>query len=88
MPQTTIIRLRRNLNGQVFGELTVLPSNCIWAQRHTQDRNKRTNRVITFRGASRTITDWARTLGVCPKTLAFRLRRWTLEKALTTPAAR
>lgn len=66
------------------------PGNCRWATRHEQSRNKRTNRLITFRGETLCLTDWANRIGVAPPTLKARLGAlgWPLEKALTRPSAR
>lgn len=61
------------------------PSNCQWADRKTQARNKSTNRVIEFRGERRCLQDWAETLSMDQASLAERLHRWGTEKALTTP---
>lgn len=60
--------------------------NCRWASRQEQQRNRRTNRVIEFRGEAKILVDWASALGITPHTLIARLRTWPLEKALTTPA--
>jgi hypothetical protein len=62
------------------------PSNCIWAVRRTQDRNKRTNHLITFRGETMILADWAARTGILYETIRHRLAvGWSVEKALTTP---
>jgi hypothetical protein len=59
------------------------PENCCWANRKAQDNNKRTNRLITFNGETRTIKQWADYLGLKYSTLIYRLKyNWPLEKAL------
>ncbi len=61
-------------------------SNCIWASRGVQNRNKRNNRILTFNGKSQTMKDWANEYGLLFNTLYFRvLRGWPMEKALTPP---
>lgn len=61
------------------------PANCVWATMEEQARNRRTNRVITFNGVTKVLTDWAASLGIGQASLAERLEKWTLERALTTP---
>ena len=61
-------------------------ANCKWATRAEQQRNRRANRLLTFNGETRCVTDWAITLGVNYKTLEHRIRKgWTVERALTSP---
>lgn len=60
------------------------PSNCRWASREVQSRNRRNNNWIEFNGKRQLVGDWARELGVPVQRLKNRLHRgWTLEKALT-----
>lgn len=62
------------------------PSNCRWATRKEQQRNRRTNHIIEFNGESKNITDWSNDLGIKLTTLIGRLDRgWSIEKTLTTP---
>lgn len=63
------------------------PNNCRWVSNSEQQHNKRTNRMITFHGETKTLTQWAREKGLSVKSLETRLGRcrWDLEKALTTP---
>jgi hypothetical protein len=49
------------------------PDNCRWADKHTQDNNKRTSVRITFDGQTLTLTEWGRRLGVSANTIK---RRW------------
>lgn len=63
------------------------PSNCRWISNQLQQYNKRNNRNITFNGKTQTLNQWAKELGIIPKTLQGRLDKsgWSVEKALTTP---
>ena len=61
------------------------PLNCIWADRTTQARNKRSNRIIEFNGVSKCLIEWANDLGIDQSSLRERLNLWTLEESLTTP---
>lgn len=60
------------------------PSNCRWATRLEQQRNKRNNNRVEWRGENLTITEWAERLGIKPNTLIYRLRRgWPIDRAMT-----
>lgn len=62
------------------------PGNVKWATRIEQNNNTRRNRDITWRGQTKTLTQWSRDLGIHESTLSKRLLRsgWTVERALTT----
>jgi hypothetical protein len=62
------------------------PGNVRWATLDVQNRNKRTNVMLEFRGRTQCLTDWAAELGIAFNTLAGRLERnWPVEKAFTMP---
>lgn len=58
--------------------------NCRWADNKTQSRNKRNNRFIEFNGMNMCVTDWARHLGIHNSSLWERLKKWPIEKSLST----
>jgi len=63
------------------------PSNCRWATAREQARNMRSNRLITARGRTMVLKDWAIELGLSSTTILDRIKRgWTEEEAVTTPA--
>jgi len=61
------------------------PGNCRWADRHTQNRNKSSNRFIVHGGSKMCLTDWARSLSMDQASLAERIEKWGVTRALTTP---
>ena len=63
------------------------PSNCQWATRKEQNNNKRNNHLITYKGKTQTIAQWANEKGLSYKVLYTRLidYKWAIDKALTTP---
>ena len=63
------------------------PSNCRWATRTQQQRNREANRRLTHDGETATLAEWAERLGISTATLYSRVGRlgWSVEKALTTP---
>lgn len=64
------------------------PVNCRWLENSEQNYNKRSNRLITFRGETLTETEWRKRLGFGVGLIRQRLAKgWTVEKALTTPSA-
>lgn len=61
-------------------------ANCKWATRIEQGSNKRNNRWIEFRGETKTLAQWSRSIGIGTANLNWRLRvGWPLERALTEP---
>jgi len=63
------------------------PSNCRWTTRKEQSYNRRTNRLITYKGETHCLLTWAKKTGVGWSTLRRRICEldWSIEKALTTP---
>lgn len=62
------------------------PKNCVWADRKTQNSNRRNNRYIEARGSSRTLTEWSRIAGVSHATIIARLGAgWPESIAATAP---
>lgn len=63
------------------------PGNCRWATDVEQQRNRSSNRLVTYSDRTQTVTDWARESGMSPSTLHTRLRRgWEFGRAISTPA--
>jgi hypothetical protein len=64
------------------------PDNCCWATKSAQQRNRRANRYLELDGRRMILVDWAAELDITPHALIGRLNRgWTMQAALTTPAA-
>lgn len=63
------------------------PDNCRWATRKEQDENRRCNHLITYKGETKTLNQWAEQFHIPYGTLHQRLTRygWSIEKALETP---
>lgn len=60
--------------------------NCKWSGSKEQQRNKRNNRLITYKDQTRPLTEWAELLNIVPTSLAGRLERgWTIEATFETP---
>lgn len=61
-------------------------ANCRWADRVTQNSNKRNSAFLTVNGETKTISAWARVIGSSRGTVLSRIDRgWTIEAAATTP---
>ena len=58
-------------------------ANCRWATQLQQMRNNRRNRVLTFKGESHCMSEWAEILGLSYGGLKWRLRHWSVEDALS-----
>lgn len=62
------------------------PGNCRWSTQREQCRNIARNRLITFRGETRCVSEWAEVLGLNVSSINYRLSAgWTDERALTEP---
>ena len=61
------------------------PSNCKWIPRNEQANNTRSNILLTFKGKTQNVAQWAKELGFKSGVIGKRLKlNWSVEKALTT----
>lgn len=59
-------------------------SNCRWATWKEQSNNRSNVKLYEWRGESRSVTDWARVVGIERLTIRHRLKAgWSIERALT-----
>jgi hypothetical protein len=49
------------------------PSNCKWIQRSEQGKNTSRNRILTYKGESKILSEWVKELGVNRKFFDYRL---------------
>lgn len=65
------------------------PGNCRWATGKEQARNTRENVVVSYKGQSRPISEWAEILGMDYHTLYCRLQihGWEVVRAMEEPVA-
>ena len=63
------------------------PNNCRWATMAEQNLNKRNSHLITYKGITKTMTEWAWEVGLPPCVVQYRLNKakWSVEKALPEP---
>lgn len=62
------------------------PSNCRWAVHTTQMRNRGFNRLITYNGETKCITEWAEVLNIPFPTLFQRIYRgWKIDDIISKP---
>jgi len=59
------------------------PSNCRWATPKQQSENSSQPTLISFRGETHNLSEWATHLGISGGALTKRLREWSIERALT-----
>lgn len=62
------------------------PENCRWADRKTQNGNRRRNIFLAFNGEVHHVSDWGRITGIPGATLLQRFHKgWSIEEILMTP---
>jgi hypothetical protein len=62
------------------------PSNCRWATRTEQARNRMSNVPLEFEGVTKLECEWCEEKGMKPGAIRKRLRRgWTVEQAISLP---
>lgn len=60
------------------------PGNCRWATPQEQCNNKTNNHLVEWHGETKTISEWARNIGIPVATLCNRIKNgWSVERALT-----
>lgn len=65
------------------------PSNCRWVTMKIQQRNRRNNKLITYKGETHCISEWAEIAGIRYGTFIKRLQcGWSMERAMTTAVNR
>lgn len=75
---------RKDYNGNYCSE------NCEWADMQTQQRNKSSNRIITYNGESKILAEWAEKFNIPYKVLCARIndKGHSFEEAINMPYKR
>lgn len=70
---------RINVNGNYE------PGNVKWSSPKEQANNRRRNHFISYKGETKTLTEWSRKLGISTRGLTMRINKWGIEEAFTRP---
>ena len=65
---------------RINGDADYVLSNCRWASKQTQARNRKYTVDLTYEGRTQKVWEWAEELGVKPMTMHF--RRYMLHQGL------
>lgn len=62
------------------------PTNCRWSTYREQENNRRGLRLLTYKGETKTLSEWAKEFNMSPQILHYRISeaKWDIEKALHT----
>lgn len=71
--------------GRIKNDGVYEPGNCQWEGAKQQCRNRRSSRFIECFGKRLTLVEWSELSGIPHDTLSYRMRTWSVEKALTQP---
>lgn len=56
------------------------PENCRWVTEHFQQRNKRSNQLITHKGKTMCLVDWQNETGIPRQRIAYRIKMgWSMD---------
>lgn len=70
---------------RIDNTLGYVPGNIRWATAKEQANNRKNSRLLTFQGATLSLSQWAEKLGIGYRTLNYRLLKgWSVEKILST----
>lgn len=61
------------------------PESCCFVTAKTNNNHRSSNKIITFGGISKTLSQWSDQISVSQSVLCVRLKKWGIERALTTP---
>ncbi len=67
------------------------PCNVRWATRSQNCRNRRSNKMVTYRGETKPLTEWIEALGLAPHAAAIQARfrdGWGVDDAFERPLRR
>ena len=65
------------------------PNNCRWATAIMQGRNRRNNKLITYKNETHCISEWAEIFNIPRKCLEYRVRKWNdLERIFNRPVTK
>lgn len=66
------------------------PTNCRWVSKSVQNRNRRNNRTLSYRGETKTLFEWSEITKI-PQSILYRRIQdhgWSAEEALNTPVGK
>ena len=72
---------------RIDSALDYTPTNCRWANTHTQANNRKSVKQITYNNKTQSVSDWCVELGLNHRTVRARIYEyhWDCIRAITTP---
>ncbi len=70
---------RKDVNGNYE------PENCTWIPKAEQRKNTRHTHILTYNGVTQPLSYWAADVGISSAAMKYRISRYGMEKAMTTP---
>lgn len=71
---------------RIDGNKGYSPENCRWVDQEEQQNNRSNNHLITYKGETKTLAQWAKELNIKESTIRSRIRYgWSIDKIFETP---
>lgn len=71
---------------RIDSDLNYSPENCRWVDRIEQSRNLKRTRLFTYKGETKTASEWSKIYGISSRAIRHRIDSgWSIEQALNEP---
>lgn len=61
---------------RINNDLGYFKENCKWADNFEQSNNRRSNHFVTYKGVTKTVSQWAKEFNVTPQAIGKRVKKY------------